>query len=57
VISRVIHALLGWLRANLHQHGRKFTSSELLQRIAGRGLNPAPYLKYLKAKYGEIYDL
>jgi carboxypeptidase Taq len=50
-------ALLGWLRANLHQHGRKFTSSELLQRIAGRGLNPAPYLKYLKAKYGEIYDL
>ena len=50
-------ALLSWLRANLHQHGRKFTSNELLQRITGSGLNPAPYLKYLKAKYGEIYDL
>jgi carboxypeptidase Taq len=50
-------ALLSWLRHNLHQHGRKFTSSELLQRITGGGLNPAPYLKYLKAKYTEIYGL
>jgi carboxypeptidase Taq len=49
--------LLGWLRANLHQHGRKFTSNELLQRITSSGLNPAPYLKYLKAKYSEIYEL
>jgi carboxypeptidase Taq len=50
-------ALLGWLRTHLHQHGRKFTSNELLQRITGDGLNPAPYLKYLKTKYGEIYGL
>ena len=49
--------LLGWLRVNLHQHGRKFTSNELLQRITGDGLNPAPYLKYLKAKCSEIYGL
>jgi carboxypeptidase Taq len=50
-------ALLGWLRANLHQHGRKFTSSELLQRVTGSGLNPAPYLAYLKAKYSDVYGL
>jgi carboxypeptidase Taq len=50
-------ALLAWLRTNLHQHGRKFTSVELLQRITGGGLNPAPYLKYLKTKFGEIYGL
>ena len=50
-------ALLGWLRSNLHQHGRKFTSSELLQRITGSGLNSAPYLAYLKAKYSEVYGL
>lgn len=50
-------ALLAWLRTNLHQHGRKFTSTELLQRITGGGLNPAPYLKYLKAKFGEVYGL
>jgi carboxypeptidase Taq len=50
-------ALLGWLRTNLHQHGRKFTSNELLLRITGGGLNPAPYLTYLKAKYSEVYGL
>jgi carboxypeptidase Taq len=50
-------ALLNWLRTNLHQHGRKFTSNELLQRITGSGLNPAPYLQYLKAKYSAIYGL
>jgi carboxypeptidase Taq len=50
-------ALLQWLRVNVHQHGRKFTSPELLQRITGGGLNPAPYLKYLNTKFGEIYGL
>ncbi len=50
-------ALLGWLRRNLHRHGRKFTSTELLQRITGSGLDSRPYLKYLKTKYGEIYGL
>ncbi len=50
-------ALLGWLRTNLHQHARKFTSPELLKRITGGGLDPAPYLKYLKTKFGEIYGL
>ncbi len=50
-------ALLGWLRTNLHRHGRKFTSNELLQRITGSGLNAAPYLKYLKSKYTEVYGL
>ena len=48
-------ALLNWLRVNVHQYGRKFTSNELLRRITGDGLNPAPYLKYLTTKYGEIY--
>jgi carboxypeptidase Taq len=50
-------ALLGWLRTNLHQHGRKFTSVELLQRITGGGLDPAPYIKYLRTKYTDVYGL
>lgn len=50
-------SLLSWLRTHLHQHGRKFTSVELLERITGGGLNPAPYLKYLKAKYSDVYGL
>ena len=50
-------ALLGWLRENVHQHGRKFTMSELTQRVLGANLSPKPYLRYLRNRYGEIYGL
>jgi carboxypeptidase Taq len=49
--------LLTWLRENIHQHGCKFTPTELLQRVTGGPLNSAPYIAYLKRKYSEIYGL
>jgi carboxypeptidase Taq len=49
--------LSGWLRENLHRHGRKYTSKEMLERIVGGSMDPAPYLRYLKEKLGEIYGL
>ncbi len=49
--------LLGWLRENIHRHGRKFTAEELTQRVTGEGIDPKYYMQYLDAKYGEIYGL
>ena len=49
--------LLAWLRQNLHQHGGKFEPMELIERMTGAQLSSEPYLRYLKAKYGEIYRL
>ncbi|MEP6909299.1 MAG: carboxypeptidase M32 [Actinomycetota bacterium] len=49
--------LSGWLRENLHRHGRKYTSKEMLDRIVGGPMDPAPYLRYLREKLGEIYGL
>ena len=49
--------LRGWLRENVYQHGRKFTAPELVERVTGRELTIAPYIAYLKGKYGEIYKL
>lgn len=49
--------LLGWLRENVHRHGRKFTLDELAKRITGEPLQTRSYIRYLKDKYGEIYDL
>jgi carboxypeptidase Taq len=46
-----------WLRLNLHRHGRKFTSREMLDRIVGAPMDPGPYLRYLREKLGEIYGL
>ena len=48
-------SLLDWLRKNLHQHGRKFLPSQLIQRATGEPLSAAPYLRYLHEKYSEIY--
>jgi len=50
-------ALLTWLRANIHAHGRKFEPQELVKRITGSRIDPAPYVRYLKEKFGQIYGL
>ncbi len=50
-------ALLGWLRKNIYAHGAKFEPQELVQKVTGSKINPAPYVKYLSEKYGEIYSL
>ncbi len=46
-----------WLIDNIYQHGRKFTTNELIERVTGGPLSIAPYLAYLRTKYGEIYKL
>lgn len=47
--------LLEWLRENIHQHGRYFTSEELCKEVTGEGLNPVHFMKYVEEKYGELY--
>jgi len=49
--------LLGWLRRNVHEHGSRYTPAELLQRATGSALDPAPYLAYLRRKFGTLYAL
>ena len=46
-----------WLVENIYQHGRKYTPSELIERVTGGPLSIAPYIRYLRTKYGELYDL
>jgi carboxypeptidase Taq len=46
-----------WLRANIYQHGRKFTANELTKRATGSELTIKPYIEYLMTKYGELYDI
>jgi carboxypeptidase Taq len=49
--------LLGWLREKIHRHGSKFEPQELVQSVVGNKIDPAPYMRYLQSKYGEIYQL
>lgn len=48
-------ALREWLRTNIHQHGAKFEPQEIVQRVTGSGIDPQPYMRYLRTKYGDIY--
>jgi len=46
-----------WLTENIHQWGCKYTPRELVKRATGCPLDPAPYLRYLQTKFGDIYGL
>ena len=48
---------LAWLREKIHKHGSKFEPQELIQRVTGTKIDPAPYMRYLSQKYSEIYGL
>ena len=47
--------LLGWLRSEIHAHGRKFSALELVHRVTGEALSPRPLVRYLRERYGAIY--
>lgn len=49
--------LHGWLREQIYQHGAKYTPSELVERATGGPMRIEPYIRYLRSKYGELYDL
>jgi len=49
--------LRGWLAGNVHVHGRARSADELVLAATGRPLEAAPYLSYLRTKYGALYGL
>ena len=54
---RQFGTLHGWLKDNIYTHGRKFTAPEIIERATGQAMTIEPYVSYLKAKYGELYEL
>jgi len=49
--------LLSWLRTNIHQHGKRWWSDELISRAVGARPDPQPFLNSLHSKFGELYGL
>lgn len=46
-----------WLRKKIHRHGKRYTATELAERITGKPLSHEPLIGQLTAKYGELYGL
>jgi carboxypeptidase Taq len=51
-----LRSLLDWLRKNIHVHGAKFETQELVEKVTGSKIDPVPYLKYLNTKFREVYS-
>jgi carboxypeptidase Taq len=49
--------LLGWLRQNVHEHGSRYLPQELLKKATGSELDSGPYVKYLNAKFRQLYNI
>ena len=46
-----------WLRENVHRHGAKFSTPELLERVVGGPITVGPFVSYLKAKLSDVYGV
>ncbi|MGN6169813.1 MAG: carboxypeptidase M32 [Solirubrobacteraceae bacterium] len=46
-----------WLRDCIHRHGGKFTSAEVMERVAGAPMSVQPFVSYLKRKLSDVYGL
>jgi carboxypeptidase Taq len=57
IAAGAFDTLHGWLRENIYRHGRKYDPDELVQRATGQPMTIAPYLRYLRKKFGELYRL
>ena len=47
--------LLGWLRKNIHEQGRRYDSRELVKVVTGEALTPKHLLRYLRERYLPLY--
>jgi len=46
-----------WLNEKIHQYGKMKKPLEILEDVTGEGLNPQYLIKYLDAKYHDVYNL
>jgi carboxypeptidase Taq len=47
--------LLRWLRENVHAHGRRYGTLDLVKRATGEPLSPKYLIRYLEERYGALY--
>lgn len=46
-----------YLREHIHRFGKRKTSRDILKDITGEDFNPRYYVRYLKEKFSQLYDL
>lgn len=49
--------LRNWLKKNIHQHGKRYKTSELIQKTTGQELSSDYFIEHIKNKYRKVYQL
>lgn len=49
--------ILDWLRDKIHRHGAARTAEELVSDVTGYSLDAGHFVKYVRAKFSEVYGL
>ena len=49
--------LLGWMREHVHSRGALVAPEQIAHDATGEALGHAAFMRYLRGKYGELYDL
>jgi len=50
-----LHAVRDWLVERVHAVGHRWDAEEIVERATGQKLTVAPFLRYLREKYGALY--
>ncbi|MFC6940972.1 carboxypeptidase M32 [Salinirubellus sp. GCM10025818] len=50
-------ALHDWLTGNVHRHGQRYETNELVERATGSEFTADAFLDYATTKFGDLYDL
>jgi carboxypeptidase Taq len=50
-------ALLGWLRENIHRHGRRHRAADLCAMVTGKPLSADPLMRHLARKAEQVYGV
>lgn len=50
-------ALHDWLTENVHRHGQRYTTPDLVREATGEDYTADYFLEYTEEKYSELYDL
>jgi carboxypeptidase Taq len=46
-----------WLRENIHRHGQRYETNDLVVEATGDDFSADAFVDYVTEKYGELYDL
>jgi carboxypeptidase Taq len=46
-----------WLTENVHGHGQRYETNDLVREATGSGFSAEPFVEYATAKFGDLYDL